>query len=115
MLIEMLYAKIHGLTCTHTELYYEGSLTLDRNLLDLAGLLPGQKVQVVNVNNGARFETYLIEAPRQSARVCLNGPAARMASVGDSLHVIAYAQLEQAQAAGHTPRVLRVDKQNRPL
>ena len=114
MLIEMLQCKVHGLTCTQTDLHYQGSITLDVALVQQAGWIPGQKVQVVNVNTGGRLETYLIEAPRHSGVACLNGPAARMATVGDILHVIAYLFIEKDAASKHVPKLVHVDKQNKP-
>ena len=114
MLRKMLKAKIHGLTVTETELYYEGSITLDRNLLEAADLLEGEMVLVVNLANGARLETYIIEAPPGSGTVCLNGPAARLAEVGDQIHVLSYCYCDEATAQEIEPRVVHVDDNNQP-
>jgi aspartate 1-decarboxylase len=115
MLRKMLKSKIHGATVTATALEYEGSLTLDRAIIDAAGLLPGEMVLVVNLNNGARLETYVIEAPPGSGTVCMNGPAARWAQVGDRIHVLSYCYVEDAEAKALTPRLVRLDAHNRVL
>ncbi len=115
MLRKMLKSKIHGLSVTETALFYQGSLTLDRLLLDNADMLPGEMVLVVNLNNGARFETYLIEAPPGSGVVCLNGPTARLGEVGDKIHVISYAYLDPHECSSTNPIVLNVDASNRPV
>lgn len=114
MMRKMLKSKIHGARVTQTELYYEGSITLDRNLMDAADLLAGEMVLVVNVNNGARLETFVIEAPRGSGTVCLNGPAARLAEVGDVVHVLSYCYVDDAQARSMAPRMVHVDADNKP-
>ena len=111
----MLQSKISGLTCTQTELHYQGSLTLDAQLMALAGWLPGQKIQVLNVNSGERFETYLIEGPQNSGVACLNGPAARLAQVGDVLMVLSYIYMEPREASGFHPQLVYVDAQNHPI
>lgn len=98
---------------TGADLHYEGSLTVDRDLMDAADLLPFEKVQVVNVNNGARLETYLIEGGRGSGIVQLNGAAARLGMPGDVLIVIAYAEYDDADLAGFAPKVVFVDDHNR--
>jgi len=110
--ITMLRAKLHRLRVTEAELHYEGSITVDRELLDTAGLLPYEKVQVVNVSNGERLETYTIPGKAGERTVCLNGPAARLAAVGDDVIVIAYAELTPAEARQHDPRVVHVDENN---
>ncbi|MFB6230097.1 MAG: aspartate 1-decarboxylase [Salinibacter sp.] len=110
--ITMLKAKIHRLQVTEADLYYEGSITVDQELLDTAGLLPYEKVQVVNVNNGNRLETYTIPGEAGERTVCLNGPAARLAEAGDEVIVIAYAQLTPEEARRHHPRVVHVDENN---
>ena len=115
MMIEMLQCKVHGLTCTQTDLQYQGSLTLDADLIAMAGWLAGQKVQVVDVNNGARFETYLIQGPPGSAVCCVNGAAARLAAVGDILLVMSYVYLDHEEAQSFKPRIIRVDAKNHPL
>jgi len=110
--IELLRAKLHRLRVTEADLYYEGSITVDRELLDTAGILPYEKVQVVNVNNGNRLETYTIPGDAGERTVCLNGPAARLAEVGDAVIVIAYAKLTPTEARQHHPRVVHVDENN---
>lgn len=114
MTITMFKGKLHRLTVTEADLYYEGSITLDAELLEAAKILPYEKVQVVNVNNGARLETYTIPAERGSRTVCLNGPAARLNAPGDEIIVIAYAEMTPEEAAEHRPRVVLVDKHNDP-
>lgn len=114
MTVTMFRAKLHRLHVTEADLYYEGSITLDEELLEAAGILPYEKVQVVNVNNGARLETYTIPGRPGSRTVCLNGPAARLAAKGDEVIVIAYAQMTPEQARKHRPRVVLVDENNDP-
>ncbi len=114
MTITMFRAKLHGLRVTEADLYYEGSITIDQELLELAGILPYEKVQVVNVNNGARLETYTLPGERGSRVVCLNGPAARMAARGDQVLVIAYAQMTPEEARTHRARVVLFDEHNEP-
>jgi aspartate 1-decarboxylase len=103
---EMCKSKIHGATVTQAELYYEGSITIDESLLEIADILPFEKVQVVNLNNGARFETYAIPGERNSGVICLNGPAARLGAVGDQIIIISYAQYPEELAQNHKPKVL---------
>lgn len=114
MTITMFKAKLHQLRVTEADLYYEGSITIDRELLETAGILPYEKVQVVNVNNGARLETYTIPDEAGSRTVCLNGPAARLAAPGDQVIVIAYADMTPEEAQAHRPRVVLVDEENDP-
>lgn len=114
MTVTMFKGKLHRLTVTEADLYYEGSITLDQELMDAATLLPYERVQVVNVNNGARLETYTIPAARGSRTVCLNGPAARLCAPGDQIIVIAYADMTPEEARGHRPRVVLVDADNNP-
>lgn len=109
----MFKSKIHRATVTMSELYYEGSITIDKDLLQAADILVGEKVQVVNVNNGARFETYTLEGPSGSGIICLNGPAARLGAVGDEVIIITYSHMEEEDARRHKPRVVLVDKQNK--
>ena len=112
-------SKIHRATLTGADLHYEGSLTVDRDLMDAADLLPFEKVQVVNVNNGARLETYVIEGARGSGTVQLNGAAARLGMPGDLVIVISYGEYEAAELAhGFQPRLVFVefvDGRNRPV
>lgn len=114
MTITMFKAKLHRLRVTEADLYYEGSITLDEELMETAGILPYEKVQVVNVNNGARLETYTIPDEAGSRTVCLNGPAARLAAPGDEVIVIAYAEMTPEEARVHRPRVVLVDEDNDP-
>ncbi len=114
MTITMFRAKLHRLRVTEADLYYEGSITIDEALLETSGILPYEKVQVVNVNNGARLETYTIPGERGSRIVCLNGPAARLAARGDEVIVIAYAEMTPEEARRHRPRVVLVDEHNDP-
>lgn len=107
-------SKVHRATVTQAELYYEGSLTLDADLMRAADMLPYEKVAIVNVNNGERFETYLIEGPAGSGVVCLNGPAARKGTVGDEIIIITYGEYEDSpELKYHEPIVVQVDKKNK--
>jgi aspartate 1-decarboxylase len=106
MEIEVLKSKVHRATITEANLNYIGSLTLDEDLMDAANLIPNEKVQVVNVNNGARIETYMIAGKRGSGICCLNGPAARSGAVGDIVIVISYARLEFEAAKKFKPWVI---------
>lgn len=109
----MCKSKIHRAKVTQAELYYEGSLTVDSDLLDAADILPYERVQVCNVNNGERFETYTIPGKRGSGTVCLNGAAARMGSVGDEIIVIAYGTFNEEELKSFSPKVLLLDKSNK--
>lgn len=108
----MLKAKLHRATVTEANLNYTGSITIDRHLMDESGLLLHEKVQIVNINNGARFETYVIEGPRNSGIICLNGAAARLVQPGDKIIVMAYVQLTPEEANGFEPRVLLLNDDN---
>ncbi|MEX0600357.1 MAG: aspartate 1-decarboxylase [Rhodothermales bacterium] len=114
MTITMFKAKLHRLRVTEADLYYEGSITVDRELLEVSGILPYEKVQVVNVNNGTRLETYTIPGEAGSRTVKLNGPAARLAARDDEVIVISYADMEPEEARRHRPRVVLVDENNDP-
>jgi aspartate 1-decarboxylase len=114
MTITMFKAKLHRLRVTEADLYYEGSITIDEELLEAAGILPYEKVQVVNVNNGARLETYTIPGEPGERTVCLNGPAARLAATGDQVIVISYAEMTPEEAESHEPNVVLVDENNEP-
>lgn len=109
----MFKSKIHRAVVTQAELYYEGSLTVDSELLEAADLLPYEKVAVVNVNNGERFETYLIPGDPGSGVICLNGAAARKGAVGDEVIIISYAAMSDEEARAYKPNVVHVDKRNR--
>ena len=113
MLRYMAKSKIHGATVTQTELHYEGSITLDPELMAAADLLAAERVQVVNLSNGSRLETYVIEGEAGSGTICLNGPAARLAVVGDRIHIIAYAFFEDAEARQLAIKSIRLDPANR--
>lgn len=112
MLRTMCIGKIHRATVTEANLEYEGSITVDAALLEAAGLLPHERVQVVNCNNGARLETYAISGAAGSGIVCLNGAAARKAAIGDIIIIIGYGQMETAEAERHVPTLVRVDAHN---
>ena len=114
MTVTMFKGKLHRLTVTEADLHYEGSITLDEELMEAAGLLAYERVQVLNVQNGARLETYTIPAVRGSRTVCLNGPAARLVAPGDEVIVIAYADMTPEEARAHKPRVVLVDGDNNP-
>lgn len=111
MFLEILKSKIHRATITGAELHYEGSLALDIRLIKAAGLLVGEKVQVVNINNGERLETYVIAGKK--GEVCLNGPAARMGLPGDKVIIIAYASMTPDEARKYKPTIVFVDDANR--
>ena len=113
MLLTMMKSKIHRATVTQAELNYVGSLTLDPLLLEAADILVHEKVQVLNVNTGARFETYAIEGKRGSGVCCLNGPAARQGQVGDIVIVLTYAMMDSDEARAHHPKNVHVDANNR--
>ena len=110
----MLKSKIHRATVTGADLNYEGSISIDKELLKAAGMLAYEKVQVVNLNNGARFETYVIEGEAGSGEVMLNGPAARLGQVGDLIIIIAYASMPEEEAKKFRPKVIVVDSGNKP-
>ena len=112
MTVTMFKAKLQRLRVTEADLYYEGSITLDEALLEASGILPYEKVQVVNVNNGSRLETYAIPGPSGSGMVKLNGPAARLAAREDEVIVITYAHMTPEEARQHRPRVVLVDEAN---
>jgi len=113
MLIEVLKSKLHRVTVTGADLNYIGSITIDEDLLDAANIVPGEKVQVVNNNNGERLETYAIPGPRNSGEVTLNGAAARKVAVGDILIVISYAQMTPDEARAFMPALIFPDQYNR--
>ena len=112
MTIEMLKGKIHRATVIQAELDYVGSITVDEELLEAAGILEYEKVQIVDVNNGSRFETYTISGERGSGMICLNGAAARCVSTGDKIIIMAYGQYSSEEAASHKPAVVFVDEKN---
>lgn len=112
MLRQMMKSKLHRATVTEANLNYVGSVTIDRDLLDLVDILPDEKVQIVNNNNGARFETYAIPGPRGSGVICLNGAAARLVQPGDKVIIIAYGYVTNEEAKTHKPRVAILDETN---
>ncbi len=109
----LLGGKIHRATVTEADLNYVGSITVDQDLLDAAGICVNEKVQVVNNNNGARFETYTISGERGSGVVCLNGAAARLVQKGDVVIIMSYVMLSEPEVAAHEPKVVLVDEHNR--
>ena len=109
----MCKSKVHRAVLTGADLHYEGSLTLDAVLMEAADILPFEKVQVVNVNNGSRLETYVIEGERDSGTIQLNGAAARLGAPGDHVIVISYADYEESELENFTPRLVFVDEKNR--
>ena len=115
MQIEVLKSKIHRVTITQANLSYVGSITIDEDLLDAANLIAGEKVQIVNVNNGERIETYIIKGERGSGAVCLNGPAARRCVVGDVIIIISYAMMDFEEAKTFKPWVVFPDTQTNRL
>mgnify|MGYP001772475466 CR=1 FL=1 len=111
----MLKSKIHRLKVTDTDLHYEGSLSLDEYLMELADLKPFERVDVYNINNGARFQTYVIPAPRYSGEVKLNGAAARLGHKGDLIIVASYATYSDEELVNYAPKLIFVDEKNRPV
>lgn len=112
MFRQMMKAKIHRATVTEANLNYVGSITIDQDLMELVDILPDEKVQIVNNNNGARFETYAIPGPRGSGVVCLNGAAARLVQPGDTVIIISYGYMTDEEARNHHPRVAIMDERN---
>ena len=113
MLIEILKSKIHRVKITEAELHYVGSITIDEDLMEAADLAENEKVQIVNINNGERLETYVIKGERGSGQICLNGPAARKAQVGDIIIIISYCSIDKTEAKAHKPLVIFPDGKNR--
>ena len=109
----MLYAKLHRVTVTQADLNYVGSVTIDRTLLEAARLLPGEQVNIVDVTNGNRLTTYVIEGEAGSGQICINGAAAHLIRPGDIAIILAYAQMDEVEALTFVPRVLFVDHDNR--
>src|SRR5262245_20678252 len=113
MRLSVFKSKIHRATVTEADLNYEGSITIDGDLMDAADILPHEQVQILNVNNGERFDTYAIRGARGSGKICLNGPAARLAHVGDTVIILTYATMEREELLRHVPTVVFVDEKNR--
>lgn len=109
MFIEVVKSKIHKVTVSEANLQYVGSITIDEDLMDAANIVENEKVQIVNVNNGERLETYVIKAERGSGKICLNGPAARKAAVGDIIIIISYALLDANEAKSFKPNIIFPD------
>jgi len=114
MQLTLLKGKIHRATITQCDLNYEGSISVDAALMERAGILPHEQVDVLNINNGARFTTYAIPAAAGSGIIGVNGAAARLAQKGDLVIIVAYARMEEAEAKSFQPRVLLVDANNKP-
>ncbi len=112
MFIEMMIGKIHRAIVTEANLNYVGSITIDSELMKAAGLIAHQKVQIVNNNNGARLETYVIEGERNSGVICINGAAARLVDVGDVVIIIGYGVMDQSEAINHIPKAVFLDGKN---
>lgn len=108
----MFHGKIHRATITEANLHYMGSITIDSALLEASGILVGERVQIVDIDNGSRLETYVIEGKANSGVICLNGAAARLVSVGDKVIIIAYAQMDADEAKTFVPSVVMVDDNN---
>ena len=113
MNIKMLKGKIHRATVVQAELEYIGSITVDKDLLEASGILEYEKVQIVNINNGSRFETYTIAGERGSGLICLNGAAARCVQVGDKIILMAYCDLDTEEVKDHKPKVVFVNEENK--
>ncbi len=113
MFLQVLKSKIHRAVVTEANLNYVGSVTIDEELMDAAGLIDGERVQVVNNNNGARLETYVITGERHSGQICLNGAAARQVQIGDVLIIMAYAWMTPEEAKGFKPRSVYPDEHNK--
>jgi aspartate 1-decarboxylase len=113
MMRTMLKSKIHRATVTESNLYYEGSITIDENLLKAANILAGEKVEVLNINNGVRMETYAIAGKKNSGIICMNGPAARGACVGDQVIILAYAIVNEIEVHAVKPKIVKLNARNR--
>ena len=113
MMIEVLKSKLHCVTVTEANLNYMGSITIDEDLMDAAGMIAGEKVQIVDNNNGERFETYIIKGERGSGAICLNGAAARKVQVGDVCIIIAYALMDFEEAKSFTPTIVFLKEGNK--
>lgn len=106
MLIEVFKSKIHRVKVTSSDLNYIGSITIDEDLLDASGIIAGERVYIVNVNNGERFDTYAIKGKRKSGEICLNGPAARKVQKGDIIIIISYARMTMEEAKSFQPKII---------
>lgn len=115
MFLTMFKSKLHRATVTEANINYVGSVTIDKELLDKSGILAGEKVQIVNINNGERLETYTIEGEYGSGMICLNGAAARLVQPGDKVIIIAYAMVDENEARDFKPKVLILDDNNKVI
>jgi aspartate 1-decarboxylase len=115
MFIEVIKSKIHLVKVTDAHLHYVGSITIDEDLMDAANLIANEKVQIVNINNGERFDTYVIKGERGSGEICLNGPAARKVIVGDVIIIISYASMEFEEAKTFSPTIIFPDTETNSL
>ena len=115
MIIEILKSKIHRVTVTESNLNYVGSITIDSDLLDAANMIAGEKVQILNINNGERFDTYIIVGERGSGQICLNGPASRKVTVGDIIIIISFAHMDFEEAKTFKPAVIFPDTETNKL
>jgi len=115
MLITLCKSKIHRATVTDANLNYEGSITIDRKLMEAANFLPYERVQVLNINNGQRAETYVIEGEAESGTICCNGALARLAEIGDLVIIVAYGLMPEAEAKNYIPKVVHVNERNQLL
>ena len=113
MLIEILKSKIHRVKVTQAELHYIGSVTIDEDLMEAAKLVENEKVQIVNINNGERIETYVIKGKRGSGTICMNGPSARKMQVGDMVIIFSYGQLSLEKAKTHLPTIISPNADNK--
>ncbi len=113
MQIEVLKSKIHRATVTESNLNYIGSITIDEDLLDATGLIENERVHVYNLNNGKRFDTYVIKGKRGSGEICMNGAAARLIHVGDKIIIVSYCLMNKEEAENHHPHVILVDDNNK--
>ncbi|MBZ4643427.1 MAG: aspartate 1-decarboxylase [Deferribacteres bacterium] len=111
----MFKSKIHRATVTDADLHYEGSITIDKDLMDMANILTYEKVDIYNITNGARFSTYTIDGKRGSGEICLNGAAARLVQPGDMIIIVSYGQYDEEEIKNHNPIVVQVDEKNRPI
>ncbi|MBZ4671997.1 aspartate 1-decarboxylase [Deferribacterales bacterium Es71-Z0220] len=112
---EMFKSKIHRATVTDADLHYEGSITIDKDLMDLANIKTYEKVDIYNITNGARFSTYTIDGKRGGGEICLNGAAARMVQPGDMVIIVSYGLYDEEELENHNPIVIQVDEKNRPI
>ncbi len=115
MQVTLMKGKIHRARVTEADLHYEGSISIDRTLIDAAGFLINERVDIYNIDTGARFSTYVIEAPAGSGIIGLNGAAARLAMMGDKVIIVAYANFDEAEARQYQPRVVLVNERNQKL